>query len=143
VMRKTLFVLMGATIMLNLAFLTSVVHADIQPKGVTRYATLPSPFSYATVSMLNNLQDRDQYILNVTKKTKLFLFAVDLGLIGDTLAIFSPTPNTPVATAKSPACISVSGLILNPGTYMFYVGYTAHPNPFPDGYFIYLAGLPA
>ena len=79
----------------------------------------------------------DTYALTVSgsKTLKVTIVLEDGFLMGDTIALYSPL-TTKLASAQSPDLI-VKTYSLIPGTYYFYVGYTAAPNGFPAGYFIF------
>ena len=77
----------------------------------------------------------DTYVLTTSKTLKVTIVLEAGGVMGNTIALYSPL-TTKLASAQSPDLI-VKTYSLIPGTYYFYVAYTAAPNGFPAGYFIF------
>jgi hypothetical protein len=113
--------------------------SDAAPTANTFTVTIPSASWWWTEDDLYNLTDRDTFHVNVTKTCTFTLMCYDGYLIGDTIGIYYPNPNTLVKSAKSPGIIYMQ-VTLNPGFYTFYVGYVACPMGFPAGYYIWMSG---
>ncbi len=85
---------------------------------------------------LASIADRVTVVMTLTTKLKITLVIADCCLMGDTITAFYPTTVAPVFSAKSPSVITGSAT-LSPGTYTFYVGYTACPGGFPAGFYMW------
>jgi len=84
-----------------------------------------------------SLSDRDTYVITLTTKLTITIVLADGYIMGDTIAIFYPSSTKVGASAKSPKIVVVT-VVLNAGTYTFWVGYTSCPGGFPAGYFMWI-----
>lgn len=117
--------------------------SDIKSSGAVYEFTLSWEGEYWTFpdpgwSSLGSLEDRDTFIMTLTTDLKITVIVADCCLMGDTIAVFYPTPYRIKTSATSPDIVKVTGT-LPAGTYKFYVGYTLpHTGVFPAGYYMWV-----
>lgn len=148
--RKALLGLVGLLVFASLVGLSSVglsSEANVPSNalgmadsaGVTRSFTFTGEGqSRNYISDLDNLTDRDKYVMNLTTRLTITVVVADCCLMNDTIAIFYPYSTTPKFSATSPKII-LGSAALPKGVYTFWVGYMKpHTMVFPAGYYIWI-----